>query len=125
MKKNWLAFLFAVALLPAFTACVSTVNDGKKGGIPFTRDTIESRYPRSVDQLAVATREVLGRNGTITSDDAVKSSIVAQVNEATVYVKLEELEPEVTRVLVQVRSGASGDIGLAAEIDKQIALQLK
>lgn len=124
MKNSWLAFLLALALIPAFTACVSTVDDGKKAGFPFTKDTIDSRYPRSIDQLAVATREVLARNGTITSDDAVTRVIRAQINNRTVFVKLEELEPQVTRVLVQVRSGAGGDVDLAAEIDKQIALQL-
>lgn len=125
MKKNWLAFLLAIAMIPAFTACVSTVDDSKKAGLPFSADTIESRYPRSIDQLAVATREVLARNGTITSDDAVTRVVRAQINNRTVYVKLEELEPQVTRVLVQVRAGAGSDINLAAEIDKQIALQLK
>jgi hypothetical protein len=39
-------------------------------------------------------------------------------------VKLEELEPQVTRVLVQVRAGAGSDINLAAEMDKQIGIQL-
>jgi hypothetical protein len=124
MKKHWLAFLLTLALIPAFTGCVSTPQ-GNKAGLPFAQDTIESRYPRSINQLAVATREVLARNGTITSDDAVTRVIAAQVNNRTVWVKLEELEPQVTRVLVQVRAGAGSDINLAAEIDKQIALQLK
>ncbi len=124
MKKHWLAFLLTLALVPAFTGCVSTVDDSNKAGLPFSQDTIESRYPRSIDQLTVATREVLARNGTITSDDAVTRVMRAKINNRTVYVKLEELEPQVTRVLVQVRSGASGDINLASEIDKQIALQL-
>lgn len=125
MKKKWLAFLLTLALIPAFTACVSTVNDGKKAGMPFTKDTIESRYQRSIDQLAVATREVLARNGTITSDDSVTRVVQAKINNRSVFVKLEELEPQLTRVLVQVRAGAGGDVDLAAEIDKQIALQLR
>jgi hypothetical protein len=124
MKKHWLAFLLTLALVPAFTGCVGTVDDSNKAGWPFSKDTIESRYPRSIDQLTVATREVLARNGTITSDDAVTRVVRAKVNNRTVYVKLEELEPQVTRVLVQVRAGAGSDINLASEIDKQIALQL-
>jgi len=125
MKKHWLAFLLTLAFIPAFTGCVTTVDDSSKAGFRFSQDTIESRYPRSIDQLTVATREVLARNGTITSDDAVTRVMRAKVNNRTVYVKLEELEPQVTRVLVQVRAGAGGDINLASEIDKQIALQLK
>jgi hypothetical protein len=50
----------------------------------------------------------------------------AQINNRRVYVKLEELEPQVTRVLVQVFTKSGGtDIDLAAEMDKQIALRLK
>lgn len=125
MKKNWFACLLIVALVPAFTACVKTLDDRSTIAMPFSKDTIEARYARSIDQVTVAAREVLAFNGTITSDDAVTRVLQAKVNNRTVYVRLEELEPQITRVLVQVRSGAGSDVDLAAEIDKQIALRLK
>jgi hypothetical protein len=41
-------------------------------------------------------------------------------------VKVEEIDPKVTRVIVQVRTKGGGtDIDLASEIDKQIALHLQ
>ena len=91
MKKHWLAFLLTLALIPAFTGCVGTVDDGSKAGLPFSQDTIESRYPRSIDQLTVATREVLARNGTITSDDAVTRVMRAKVTTSASNSKVKPL----------------------------------
>lgn len=126
MKMKWLACLFLCALLPAFSGCRSNLAGGNSMGVPFLQDTIASRYPRSIDQVLKAARETLAFNGTLTSDDSVTRTLQAQVNNSRVYVKLEELEPQVTRVLVQVFTKNGGtDIQLAAEIDKQIALRLK
>lgn len=126
MKMKWLAGLLLVAVLPLFSGCRGTVAGDNKLGVPFVKDTIESRYNRSLDKVAVAARETLAFNGQITSDDSVTRTMQAQINNRRVYVKLEELEPQVTRVLVQVfTKGGGADIDLAAEVDKQIALRLK
>ena len=126
MKMKWLACLLLCAVLPLVSGCRETVAGSNKFAVPFVKDTIESRYPRSIDKVQLAARETLAFNGTITSDDSVTRVIQGQINNRRVYVKLEELEPQVTRVLVQVftKSGGS-DIDLAAEVDKQIALRLK
>jgi len=126
MKMKWLACLLLCAVLPFASGCRSDVSGQNRFGVPFVKDTIESRYNRSIDKVAVAARETLAFNGTITSDDSVTRTMQAQINNRRVYVKLEELEPQVTRVLVQVftKNGGS-DIDLAAEMDKQIALRLK
>ena len=43
----------------------------------------------------------------------------------SVYVRVDEVEPGVSRVQVQaIRKGGAGDVDLAAEIDKLIALKL-
>ena len=48
-----------------------------------------------------------------------------KVNQRTVYVRVEGVEPKVTAVSVQTRtSGGGSDIELAHEIEKQIALKL-
>lgn len=126
MKMKWLACLLICALLPLVTGCRETVAGSNKFSVPLLKDTIESKYNRSIDKVAIATRETLAFNGTITSDDAVTRTLQAQVNNRRVYVKLEEIEPQVTRVLVQVfTKGGGADIDLAAEVDKQIALRLK
>lgn len=90
------------------------------------KDKIESRYERPVAQVVSATRETLKFNGTLVSEDVVNNTLQAKVDTRTVYVKVEEVDPKVTKVIVQVRSkGGGSDIDLAAEIDKQIALHLK
>ena len=125
MKLNWFACFILGVMLTLFSGCRGTVAGTNKLAVPFMKDTIESRYNRSIDKVQTATRETLAFNGTITSDDSVLRVIQAQVNNRRVYVKLEEVEPQVTRVLVQVFKGAGSDIDLAAEMDKQIALRLK
>jgi hypothetical protein len=126
MKMKWLACLLLCAVLPLATGCRGTVAGSNRAGVPFLQDTIESRYNRTVDKVQVAAREALAFNGTITSDDSVTRTLQAQINNRRVFVKVEELEPQVTRVLVQVfTKGGGADIHLAAEIDKQIALRLK
>ena len=125
MKLNWFACIILGAALNLASGCRGTVAGTNKVAVPFMKDTIESRYNRSIDKVQTATRETLAFNGTITSDDSVTRVIQAQINNRRVYVKLEEVEPQVTRVLVQVFKGAGSDIDLAAEMDKQIALRLK
>lgn len=126
MKMKWFACLLLVAVLPLLSGCRATVAGTNAMGMPFVKDTIESKYNRSIDKVAVAARETLAFNGTITSDDSVTRVLQAQVNNRRVLVRLEELEPQVTRVLVQViTKGGGSDIDLAAEMDKQIALRLK
>jgi hypothetical protein len=64
-------------------------------------------------------------NGTLYSEDLLKSTLEGTVNNRTVWVKVEELDPQVTRVTVQTRTkGGTSDVELAGEIDKQIAIRL-
>lgn len=126
MKMKWLACLLICGVLPLVSGCRSDLAGRNNFAVPFLQDTIESRYPRSIDKVLVAARETLAFNGTLTSDDSVNRTLQAQINNKRVYVRLEELEPQVTRVLVQViTKGGGTDIQLAAEMDKQIALRLK
>ena len=65
------------------------------------------------------------RNGTVTNDDVVTNTLTARIDKRTVYVTVKEVEPLVTEVTVQVRtSRGTGDLNVASEIDKQIALGL-
>jgi hypothetical protein len=107
------------------TACVSTVDGRKRAAVPFQKDRIESRYERSVEQVFDAAREVLQFNGTLTSEDVVNKVLTAKSGNRSVWIKVSEVEPKVTRVVTQVRtSGGSADIAMASELDKQIALRL-
>lgn len=90
------------------------------------RDTIESRYQRPVAQIFAAARQVLEQNGTLTGENTISNTLEAQIDTRTVIVTVDEVEPGVSRVRTQARKkNTMGDVDLAAELDKQIALRLR
>ena len=116
--------LLVIALLAVLTGCQNTPEGTSKAGIPFVKDTIESRYQRPVAQIFAAARQVLELNGTLTGENTITSTLQAKVDNRNVIVKVDEVEPGVSRVQVEARKGGTADIDLAAELDKQIALKL-
>jgi hypothetical protein len=126
--KSKIAVLLAATLVAAVagTGCYRTVEGRSKVGMPFKKDTIEGNYERTVSQVYPAARKVLEYNGTLRRDDNVTRTLEARIDTRYVYVKIVDLEPNLTRVIVQARTKNGGaDVDLAAEIEKQIALQLK
>ncbi len=126
MKKNLISMLAVGILAATFGAgCVSTVDGHYKAGVPFTKDKIVSSYERPVGQIFAAAKEVLAANGTLVREDTINKVVEGKINQRSVFVKIDEVDPTVSQVTTQVRSKAGGtDIDLAAEIDKQIALRL-
>jgi hypothetical protein len=126
MKMKLLMSFAVLGFAVLLTGCVSTVDGHMKMGVPLVKDTIESRYERSVPQLLAAAKAVLARNGTLASHDILNNVITARVDTRTVWVKVTEIDPRgVSGVIVQARTkGGAADVDLASEIDKQIALQL-
>ena len=117
--------LFLFVLLAAATGCQSTPDGRRRAGVPFQKDTIESRYQRSVAQIFAASRQVLELNGTLTGENTINNTLEAKIDNRSVIVKVDEVEPGISRVLVEARKkGGGADIDLAAEVDKQIALKL-
>lgn len=130
MKKMIFGLLGAAVLAAAGTGCITTVDGGKSAGVPFRKDRIVSRYQISVESVFTAAKEVLasekGGLGVLQSENRINNSLVAKVNTRMVYVKVTEVEPSVSEIVVQVRTDAGwSDIDWAAEIDKQIALRLR
>ncbi|MCD6050102.1 MAG: hypothetical protein K0Q55_1505 [Verrucomicrobia bacterium] len=126
MKTKWMILLTVIAMAAFSTGCVSQVDGHKRAGVPFIKDKIISSYERPVAQIFAAAKEVLAANGILNREDTINKVIEAKVNQRTVFVKVSEVDPNVTQVTVQVRTKAGvSDIDLAAEIDKQIALRLK
>jgi hypothetical protein len=114
---------FATMLVALLLAGCYTSQDGRQHfGSPFAKDTIEGRYERPVLDCWTAAKDVLNHNGKLYSEDHLKSTLEASVNERTVWVKVVPLDQRVTRVIVQARGGSNRT--LAAEIDKQIAIRL-
>lgn len=124
MKLKVLIAFIAVGILTV-TGCVNTLDGRTRGGSPFGKDKIESRYERPTDAVFTAAKAVLSFNGTLDGENTISKTVWAKVDTRTVWVKVDEVEPKVTRVIVQVRTKNGGaDIALASEIDKQIALKL-
>ena len=117
--------LLAIILLAVATGCQTDPAGRKRAGIPLVKDTIESRYQRAPAEIFQAARQVLELNGTLTGENTINSTLEAAVDNRRVIVKVDEVEPGVSRVQVEARrKGGAADIDLAAEIDKQIALKL-
>ncbi len=126
MKLNFIGSALAAGLLLSSAGCFSSVDGHHRAGVPFSKDTIESRYERPVGVIFAAAKEVLTFNGTLTSENTINKSLEAKVDTRTVWVRIDEVEPKVSRVVVQARTKSrTSDIDLASEIDKQIALRLK
>jgi hypothetical protein len=118
--------IFALSALAVLgSGCVGTIDGGTKAGVPFVKDTLESKYERPVAQIISAAKVVLDRNGKLTGDNTVNNTLVGRVDTRTVWIRVTELDNQVSQVITQVRTrGGRSDIDLASEIDKQIALQL-
>jgi len=126
MKTNLSALIASVCLIALTVGCYNSVDGRTRTGKPFVKDRIESRYERPLDQIFEAAREVLAFNGTLTGENRIANSLEARIDNNTVWVKLDDVEPNICRVMVQARkSGGGGNVALASEIDKQIALQLQ
>ena len=123
MKFRFFALLTLNSLLFFGAGCVSTPKDDLIFGLP-GKDKIVSRYEKAYDQVKAASIIVLKRNGTLVGDDLVRKVLEARIDTAKVFVALDDSEPKITKVTVQVRRSGIADIDLASEIDKQIYGQL-
>lgn len=125
MKTRFLALL-AVGLTTLFAAgCYSSVDGRMRAGMPLSKDEIENRYERPVSQVFAVARDVLGRNGTLTSENTISQTLEAKIDRNTVWVKVDEVESQVSRVVVQARKrGGGGNVDLASEIATQIGIGL-
>ena len=111
------------------TGCVGTVSGTSTGGFP-SKDSVQGRYERSVDEVYSAAVQVINSHGVMlteyiphTSTNSVRS-LMAKVNREKVWIRVEAVDPQITQVTVQARTGAVGDVAEAHELEKEIALQL-
>jgi hypothetical protein len=124
--KKFLAVLAVALGATLATGCYKSQEGGYKAGVPFSKDSIEGRYERPVEQVWEAAKATLVFNGALTGDNATSKVLTGNVNGRQLWVKVDEVEPRITRVLVQARrKGGRGDVDLAAEINTQIALRLR
>jgi hypothetical protein len=125
MKKHLLNLLGGLVTGALLTGCYSTADGHMKAGVPFVKDRIESRYERPVEPIFAAAKEVLKFNGTLYGENTIAKTLEAKIDTRTVFIKIDEVEPKISRVVTQARKkNGTADIDLASEIDKQIALRL-
>ena len=100
-------------------------------GVPFIKDSVEGHYERPLDQVYDAAKDVVKFNGTLVSESILHTetntvkTVEGKVNQRSVWIRVEAMDPKVTGVAVQTRTKGGGtDIDLAHEIEKQIALKL-
>jgi hypothetical protein len=105
--------------------CVSTIDGKSTGGWPIAKDTVESRYDRPLATVWKASEAALASAGTLTVKNVIGYTLEAKVETRTVWVALDVVTTNTTRVVTQVRTKGGGtDQALAHEIDKQIAMRL-
>jgi hypothetical protein len=129
MKTKFLLAVFGATLLVA--GCVNTLDGHKKAARPFVKDKIMGQYQRPLEQVFDAAKTVIARNGQMVAETSLHNvtnrvqTIEGRVNQRSVWVRVEAVDPQITAVTVQVRSRSGGsDIDLAAELEKEIALEL-
>lgn len=125
MRARVLTPLLLCAAILTFLGCVKTVDGHRTGAVPFSRDKVQSLYDRPAREVFAAMRDVLAYNGVITSEDVVRQSFEAKVDQRTVWVKVEAQEARLTQLTIQCRGkGGGADLDLAMYLDKQVAVRL-
>ena len=113
-----------VGVMAGATGCVRTLDGRSRMGMP-VKDRVEARYERPPMEIWAAAKDVLAYNGTLYSEDTLKSTLEASVNSRKVWVYVVPLDTQVTQLVIQARTKAGGaDVELAGELDKQIAIRL-
>jgi len=129
MKEKIFLALIGASIVGA--GCVPTVTGRTSFGVPFVKDSVEGHYERPLDQVYDAAKEVVKFNGTLVNESILHTetnmvkTVEGKVNQRSVWIRVEAMDPRVTGVAVQTRTKGGGtDVDLAHEIEKQIALKL-
>lgn len=126
MKTTLSLLLCAVGLVAVNTACYHTMEGRSKVGVPFVQDKIVSRYERPVPDVFNAAKAVLSNKGQLNDENLINNTLGAKVDNNTVWVRVEAVQPHITQITTQVRTkGGSGNLQLASQLDKEIALRLQ
>ena len=131
MKAKFLLSLAGLAIVAI--GCVSTVSGEKTAAVPFVKDRVEGRYERPASQVYNAAKAVLTVNGTLLRESTLFQgekagsvlTLEGKVNQRSVWISVQQLDPKVSSVMVQARtSGGGTDMQLCYQLEKQIALKL-
>jgi hypothetical protein len=125
MKLKWMFVLTMCLGAGILSGCVGTVDGSHQAGNPFVKDSVEGRYERTPQEIWTAAKDIIGHHGTLVSEDLVKNTLQANIDEHKVWIFIQEIDSKITRVIVQARGkGGGGDVQLASYLDKEIAVRL-
>jgi hypothetical protein len=129
MRTTIFAVLLGALLFGA--GCVRTVDQRTTGGVPFVKDKAIARYEIPLEKVFTAAKDVIRENGVLVNESTIYGTnsvrtVEGKVNQRNIWIRIESVDPKVTELTVQARTpGGVGDVPLAHEIDKLIALKLK
>ncbi|HTX21794.1 MAG TPA: DUF3568 family protein [Candidatus Aquilonibacter sp.] len=125
-------FAAFVGVAIVVTGCIGTVSGTKTPALTWSKDRLEARYQRTVDQVYQASVAVIQNNGVLVTEfiphdtTNVVRALQGKVNQRNVWIRVQAVDPNITQVTVQARSSAGiSDIDLASQLQTQIALQLQ
>ena len=125
MKVKLFTLISMLVLTFLGTGCYSTVEGNSKAGVPWARDSVVSRYQRTIPQMVAVVKGVLILNGQLIGDNTIAQTLHAKVDGRDIWVKFEDVDGRVTQMTVQARTGGGrADLDLAIELDRQIAVTL-
>jgi hypothetical protein len=129
MKRKVFAALVGITIVTA--GCVKTVCDTHTATVSFGQDSVEGRYPRTMDQVYQAAVTVVNNNGAVVTEfiphDTTNTvrSLQGKVDQCDVWMRVEAIDPRITSIIVEARTKWNNkDIDLAHELEKEVALQL-
>lgn len=123
MRIHSVAVLFVTLASLLLTGCVETVDGRHRAGVPFIKDRIEGSYNRPATEVLAAAREVLKQQGSLTSEDNVRSSLQGVVEKANIWMAVTSVEKG-SRLVVQARRNGIADLELAAHLEKSVGIRL-
>jgi len=131
MKMKSILLVAILVLVGLSVGCYQKVTGGYRPGMPLVKDRVEGRYERPLDEVFEAAKEVIKFNGILLNESVVHGqtnvvkTLEGRVGQRRVYIRVEQLEPNLTAIQVQARTAGGGrDIDLAHELEKQTALRL-
>ncbi|MBU6409476.1 MAG: hypothetical protein KGR98_03715 [Verrucomicrobia bacterium] len=132
MKGKFFAALAGAAVVAAVaTGCIQTVSGTWTPDLSPGQDSLSGRYARSLDQVYRASVQVIQTDGVLLTEfiphDTTNTvrALYGKVNERRVWVRVSEVDPQITQVTVETRTKSGfKDIDLAHELEKEIGLQL-
>jgi len=112
--------------------CVNTVTQNQPGTLPTYRDRLETRQQKPLEPVFEASKRALNSFGNITAEGKVFVGtnqvriVEGNINGRAVYMRVEEINPQLTSVLVQVRTKMGGtDLSVAKDVVRRIAVELE